>query len=391
MSVYKPAKSRYYQFDFVIQGRRHHGSTGQTSRRAAEVYEARQRQAAAEGRLGEASQLTLDLAAGKWFAEHGRHRGDADQQLKRLQRLVTLFPKDIRLAEITTSIVSDAMQKRRSLTFTRAKPRIGKDGRTIPPKAYAVSNATVNRDVIQTLRPVLIRAATIWEAQGLPQVAWDKLALPVGRPQPRVYSQGELAAWTGENGPTAALALRLLRRYGLRFGELFFPLDAFEPEGPRLAWWKGRKFDVWHTVPLLPEDAQEIAARVGRARKADLKTIWYVERIEPGPNPGDPSTIALDELTYYGLQQRLRTSSKRANIRQGRVIHGARSHAGMAIQRAFKDKTVTQRLLGHLDSRSTDVYVKAMEDDVRAGLEAADLSRNSPEPKPRDRKKRKPA
>jgi hypothetical protein len=390
MSVYQTTKSRFWQYDFVLQGRRYHGSTGQTTRRAAEKFEARLRVEAAEGKLHEAAQLTLDLAAGKWWIEVGQHRGesDVDRQKDRLQRLVRLFPKDVRLAEITTAMVSDAMQKRRAITFKRGKDKRDADGKLVRAKEYAVSNATVNRDVIQTLRPILRRAARIWGARGLPAIAWDELSLPVGRPKIRVYSEDELAAWTAENGPTAALALRLLRRYGMRFGELFFPLHAFEPEGPRLSWMTGRKKDVWHTVPLLLEDAQEIAARVGRAKAAKLDTIWFVEEIE---EVNGERNVKLVELTYYGLQQRLRTSSKRAGIRQGRVIHGTRHHAGTAVQRAFKDRKVTQRLLGHIDSRSTDVYVHAVEEDVLAALEAAEKSRNSPGAKSRDRKKRKPA
>jgi hypothetical protein len=389
MSIYKPAKSRFWHYDFVLQGRRHHGSTGQTSRRAAERYEEGQRRAAAEGKLGEASQLTLDEAAGKWWAEVGQYRGesDRDRQFGRLTRLVALFPNDIRLAEITTAVISDAVQKRRGLTFKRGNDRVGADGKVRRAKEYAVSNATVNRDVLQTLRPILRRARRVWGAKGLEEIAWDALALPTGRPTVRVFSRDELAAWEAENGPTAALALRLLRTYGMRFGELFFPLHAFEPDGPRLAWMKGRKRDVWHTVPLLPQDAAEIAARVGRARAAKLETIWFVERVEKDDDGRD--RVVLDPLSYYGLQQRLRTSSKRAGIRQGRVIHGTRHHVGTTVQRTYKDRKVTQRLLGHVDSRSTDVYVHAMEDDVLAALEAVAESRNSPEPKKADRKKRK--
>jgi integrase len=385
MSIYLPAKSRFYAYDFKIGRRRYHGSTGQTTRPAAKKFEERLRREVAEGKLGEASQLTLNQAAGKWWDEVGQFRGesDIDRQWSRVRRLIALFPKDIRLAEITTAAVSDAVQKRRGQTFTRGKDRRGKDGQVIKAKAYAVSNSTVNRDVIQTLRPILRRAARIWGAKGLPQIAWDELALDTPRATVRVYSAAELAGWEAENGPTAALALRLLQTYGLRFGELFFPLHAYEPEGPRLAWMKGRKKDVWHTVPLLPRDAAEIAARIGRARAAELDTIWYVEAVD------DDGKVRLEALTYYGLQQRLRTSSRRAGIRQGRVIHGMRHHVGTTIQRTYKDRKVTQRLLGHVDSRSTDVYVHAMEDDVKAALQAVDESRNSPGPKPKDRKKRK--
>lgn len=366
MSVYKPAKSRFWQYDFVWHGRRFHGSTGQQTRRAAEAVERKLRLDAAEGRLGEASQLTLDQAAGKWWLEVGQHRGDAVDTERRIAELLTLIPKTMAIADITTPIVSEAIQRRRGMTFKKAKDRVLPDGTVKRAKEYAPSNATVNRNVIDTLRPILRRAEIHWGAKGLHKIAWGDLRLTTPRESVRVYSRAEQEAWMAECGPTAALALRLLLKYGLRFGELFFPLDAYEGEGPRLAWMKGRKLDVPHTIPLLEPDAREIAARVARARAASLETIWYVEVIGKG------GKIKLEALTYYGLQARLRTASKRAKVKQGRVIHGARHHAGTMIQRSSGNMKVTQRLLGHIDPKSTHRYVHAMDDDVLAALQEVD-------------------
>lgn len=385
MSVYKPAKSRFWQYDFVYKARRFHGSTGQQTRRAAEAVERKLRLDAAEGRLGEASQFTLDQAAAKYWLEHAQARGDAVDTERRIANLLTLIPKTMRLADITTGVVSEAMQKRRGQMFKKGPDRVLSDGTVKKAKEYAPSNATVNRDVIQTLRPILRRAARLWDAKGLPEIAWDELALPVPRETVRVYSRAEREAWASEADPTTALALRLLLRYGLRLGELFFPLHAFEPEGPRLAWMKGRKLDVPHTIPLLDEDAQEIAARVGRAQAAKLETIWYEEA--PPKKDGDPPRLV--EITYYGLQARLRSSSRRAGIRQGRVIHGARHHAGTTIQRTTGNMKVTQRLLGHLDPRSTNRYVHAMDEDVMAALRDVEKSQNSPEPAKKKARQRK--
>ena len=72
MSVYKPAKSPYFHFDFVLKGRRFHGSTGVETRRAAEGIERARRIEAAEGRLDDAAPLSIDQAAGKWWAERGK-------------------------------------------------------------------------------------------------------------------------------------------------------------------------------------------------------------------------------------------------------------------------------------------------------------------------------
>lgn len=385
MSVYKPAKSRFWQYDFVYKARRFHGSTGQQTRRAAEAVERKLRLDAAEGRLGEASQFTLDQAAAKYWLEHAKDRGDAVDTERRIANLLTLIPRTMRLADITTGVVSEAMQKRRGQTFKKGRDRVMRDGTIKRAKEYTPSNATVNRDVIETLRPILRRARTHWDAKGLPDIAWGELAMSVPRETVRVYSRAERDAWTAETDPVTALALRLLLRYGLRFGELFFALHAFEADGPRLAWMKGRKRDVWHTVPLLEEDAQEIAARVGRAQAAKLETIWYEEK--PPKKDGDPPR--LETITYYGLQARLRSSSRRAGIRQGRVIHGARHHAGTMAQRAGKNAKATQRLLGHLDPRSTNRYVHAMDEDVLAALLEVEKSQNSPEPAQRKKRQRK--
>ena len=47
MTVYQDKRSPYWQFDFQFRGRRYHGSTGCTSKRAAEQFERRERHAAA--------------------------------------------------------------------------------------------------------------------------------------------------------------------------------------------------------------------------------------------------------------------------------------------------------------------------------------------------------
>ena len=373
MSVYKPAKSRFFQYDFVQKGRRFHGSTGQETRRAAEAVERKFRLDAAEGRLGEASQLTLDEACGAYWLEVGQRRGDAVDTARRLKNLLTLIPKTMKLAEIDTPVVSAAIERRRGQTFKKGQDRTLADGTKVMAKQYLPTNGTVNRDVIQTLRPILRRAQIHWGAKGLPAIAWGDLRLAEPRETVKVYTPLERDAWARECGPTAALALRLILFYGLRYGELFFHPSAYQAEGRRLAWMKGRKGDVPHTIPLTDADALEVAARVGRALAAGLDTIFYEEVITK-------HGIELEALTYYALQGRLNRAAKRAGVTPGRVIHGARHHAGTAIQRATGNMKVTQRLLGHIDPKSTHRYVHAMDADVLAGLERVEESRATPDP-----------
>ena len=71
MSVYKPAKSPYYSYDFVVKGHRFHGSTGATSKREALKFEDEVRrqakvdiaalQATGKGTLAQL-QVTVDIS-----------------------------------------------------------------------------------------------------------------------------------------------------------------------------------------------------------------------------------------------------------------------------------------------------------------------------------------
>lgn len=357
MSVYKPSKSRLWLYDFVHKGRRFHGSTGQVTRRAAEAVERKLRQDAGLGLLGEAARLSLDQALLKWWSEVGQHRKDAKSLENRLEQLVKALDPTLRLAEIDQTAVAAAIEVRRGMTYRRSPKKNA--------KAYLPSNATVNRDMLDSLRPILSRARTHWGARGLPAIDWRTLRLPEPREIVRIYSDAERARWLAECRAGTALALELMLDYGLRFSELFFPLSAYEPDGPRLAWRKGRKRDIPHTVPLPPRHAAEIAARVGRARAAKLEHIWFVEVIDEVTKE-----VVLQAIPPGGLEARLSSAANRARIPDGRRIHGARHHAGSTfLRKTGGNLKLTQRLLGHADIASTMRYVHVLEDDLREALE----------------------
>lgn len=385
MGVYPHKNSGYFHYDFVLKGRRFHGSTGVKTRRAAERIEARLRVDAAEGRLGDCAQLTLDEASGRWWHEHGQYRGDADKLESRIDAMLAAVGSELRLAEIDQAKVAEAIERRRGMAFRRSK---AKDAKT-----YLPANATVNRDVVETLRTILERAKTHWNAQGLPEIAWGKLRLEEPRETVRVYSGDEERAWMaecrrtgwirGKATPKAAdvsLALDLMLTYGLRFGELFFDPAAYDPTGPRLYWLKGRKGDVPMIVPLLERHAREIAARVGRAQDAGLPSIWFYEQVNRD------GSFTLVPITYSGLEARLSAAADRAKVPPGRRIHGGRHHAGTTLYRETEDLKVVQAMLGHADLKSTMRYVHAGEGRVRQALQDRE-SRNSPEAPPVEAKK----
>lgn len=369
MSVYKPKNSPYWHYDFQIKGRRFHGSTGVETRRRAEEVERNVRNHAATGALDSGGDMTIDEAAGLWWTEVGQHRASARQIKHRVAIVVRLLGKNTRIMDVTTRALSIAIEKRRGETFTRGGIHVaaakGRRAKPRPAKTRMLANATVNSDIVKWARAILNRARMTWEVKGLPEIDWKALLLQEPETQILHFADDYQRAWLNACGPTERFALQLLLTYGLRFAELRFPPDAYLPDtpgGPSLAINKRKKGALM--VPLRPDDARQIAARIGVARAAGLTTIW-IERDHKGD---------LFDLTYAALQSRLRRAARRAGVDHKRLIHATRHHVGTDFLAQTKDLRATQQLLGHRDIRSTLVYAHALQDGIRDALN----SRNSP-------------
>ncbi|HAJ45708.1 MAG TPA: integrase [Alphaproteobacteria bacterium] len=342
MSVYR--KGRIWHYDFVYQGVRFYGSTGQDTKRAAEAVERKKRLEAATGTRADAGELTLDLAASRYWDEVSPQIKDADHLERRIHVMLACYGKNKRLKDIDAPDVLEAIARRRVM------------GRW-PPKA-----GTINRDLIDTtMRPLLNRARKVWKARGLAEIDWAGLRQREPEAEAREYTPAQIEAWLEALPPLERFAVHLLLRYGFRFGELFFDLDAFD--GSRLALpGSSRKNARPHIVPLLEEDARTLAALVGIARAAKQPHVW----LRNG-----------EALSYGKLHGKINRAAKRAGLTMGRVIHGARHHAGTRILRETGNLRIAQRLLGHATIQSTVRYAHASEGDLRAALDA--LSRHSPE------------
>jgi integrase len=361
VSVYRPARSRFFHYDFVCKGRRYHGSTEVESRRLAEQVERNLRNRIALGADPHA-EMTLDQAAGRWWEEVGRHLRTAADLERRLETLLRLMGPATPLAEISTAKVSAAIEIRRGETFARsAAPGA---------RRYRLSNATVNADVPDLLRRILMRARDVWEVGGLRAIAWRKLRLKEPEAQVCYYTAAQRQAWLDACDDATRLQLQLLLTYGLRLQELFVPPQAYDPggedHGPRLAINKRKRGS--HLLPLREDDARQIAARAGRAIAAGLPHLWF-EADAKGQ---------LVAMSYYGIQTRLRTAARRAGITTPRVIHGARHHAGTMAVSATGSLKLAQQLLGHVSISSTMRYAHALDRDLRELLEG--LSRPGPGP-----------
>lgn len=327
MSVYR--KGRFYHYDFIIQGRRWFGSTGQEGRRAAEAVERTRRLEAATGTGADAGDMTVDLAASQYYDEVKAGKEDAEGLLARLLVMVDCIGKHRLLKEIDAAAVAGAIMKRRSA---------GKK----PP-----APATINRDIIDhTLRPLLNRARKVWGARSLTPIDWRSVRLKEPKGIVREYSTKEIEAWRAAAGDgVERFALDLMLTYGLRFGELFFLPAAVDGAAARLTL-KDRKAGDSLTLPLLPEHARVLAA-MASTRRPEESVLPY---------------------SYWGLYSRLRTAAATAGL-GARAIHGARHHAATTLLRSTGNLALTKRMLGHASIQSTMRYAHASEGDLRAALE----------------------
>lgn len=356
MSVYKPAKSRFWQYDFQYQGRRFHGSTGQETRRAAEDVERRKRRAAALGELDAADIPTLQLAASAWWRDHAQGLRTADDLWTRIGHCLRLLGKTTPVTELDEAVIAKAIARRRRETYAKSKKKGA--------RRYPIQPATVNQDLPLTLRRILRHVARGKLKSMLPSIDWRSLMLPEPDPELRIYTPAQQAAWRAACDPTAAFALDLLLTYGMRFGELFFLPSAYhaadldDAESFPFLLLEHRKARLM-ILPLAAHDARRIAARAGRAQAAGLSTIFI--ELAPGKK--------LVEVSYDALLSRLRTAARRAGLTMPRLVHGARHHAGTTILRRTRNLKAAQQLLGHADIKSTLRYAHILAHDLHQALE----------------------
>lgn len=376
MSVYKPKNSRFYQYDFVCKGTRFHGSTGAETLRKAQAFESAKREAVslafARAAPGETPKFdvrmapSLDVAAQEWWEAKGQYLGkpddpkDVQARETRLAAAVALVGAHKLVTDIETDDIATAMQRRR-----------GKLVRGPAGSWKVPSNCTVNREVIDVIRPVIKRALKLAKKPPT-SIDWGEVRMPEPKPKRKHFTDAQLDQFDADLPLWWHDFANFERRYGLRVSEMFFSLDDIDVPGLRVTL-QDRKGDDDHILPILAEDMAMLAARKGRAQAAGLPHVWFREL----------KTGRLVALKRGGAVQAMRTAMRRSGLHASkgtRGSHALRHHAAMTYLRATKDLRGTQRLLGHASIQSTLTYAHAMEDTLREGLETALKSRNSPEP-----------
>lgn len=348
-----PVKKRgdVWHYDFTIGGDRFRGSTGARLKEDAIKIEARHHKAALMG--GVHQPLTLAEAADLWFEARKVGRKDARNTASRIVIMLRHIPGSTLVSSIGSRMITDAMAARRYEPIRRGKN--AKDTGAMP------SNSTINRDMIDTtLRPILRYASRNLEVQ-VKDIAWSELRLPEPRGVISWFTDDQIATWTEALPHWHRPILRFILRYGVRLREAFFSLEAIHdtPDGMDVHT-RDRKNGP-HIITLLDDDAAEMRARIGRARKAGLDTVWFREMKNGELRPVQPRGFQSASATALGL----------AGI-DARPAHDGRHHAGTTLlRRTGGNLAAVKELLGHEAIASTMRYAHTSRDDLRSAMRDA--------------------
>lgn len=348
MSVYKPAKSKVFHFDFQWRGQRYHGSTCCTARRDAERFEADFRRKVALGEKARPT-ITVEDACNTWQSMVGDHKRSAANTLYQLAYLMAGLGGRTMLHAVTYRDLQDYAARRRAM----------------------VSDASVNRE-IQLLRRVVRWTAP--RGYETPDIEWKGLIAPE-RQRVRELGEAEQAALF------AALPenLRPLVEFALLSGQRKSEIVTLRWSDCDLAGGRATvsiKGGGRHTFPLSPRMIAIIKAQP----KVCVQVFTYVCQ-RPAPKRGDRPRREKGERYPFskdGWARHWKRALKAASIADYR-FHDNRHTAATRNLRATGNIKAVSKLLGHKNIETTSRYAHALEDDVRAMLFATE-SRNIPEP-----------
>jgi len=342
---YKGKKSTWW-ISYVSGGKQKRESSGSKSKRVAEKILALKKTQALEGRLGLPKSHVPRL--GDWlkkFLASIGHPKTKSRYQSSVNNILRFFGQNIRLLEITTELVFEFQQKR---------------------LAEGVGKATVNRD-FATLSSALTRARKLRLITHNPCVDVGKLNERRERRQAKPLTYEEEARVKRFSPPWLSILITVLAETGLRVRKEALPLK-------------------WNDVDLGSEPG---CIRVRDSKTAaGVRPVWLTkhcrdtlikwrEFLGPGfsdyvfPSPRIPSTHVSDDKK--GWQK----AARGAGIPDRRIYDLRASFASRANACHASGLTIAQ-LLGHANSTQIlPTYVKPLDENTRAVIDALDAARTS--------------
>lgn len=359
MRLTKQPRSPYWYVAIQIDGHRYFRSTGETAKRAAERRAPEILAAIRAEAAGTAlDRMTITEALSRWYEERGQWRQRPRAVLRLLLRFRQHFGAHKPLTALDDAALAQWVSQRRA-----AIVRWGGQARPI-------SNARVNREM-QTLRAVWRRARDVWRAEVAP-VNWTAHMLTEPRERVRCLTAEQQAALRAALRPDLRDAMDFAVLTGLRQGEQLgliwgdIDLGAMVMRVPR----KGGAPGETETVPITPAVLEVLGRQAGRHPDA----VWTFQPHDRASPPRPKADAAPRPLTPAALRGPWKAAVAAAGLGDFRW-HDLRHTAGTRLL-AAGNLRLAQKLLRHANPATTAKYAHALDDDLRAAMEAASAHTN---------------
>lgn len=345
MSLYKPKKSPYWQYDFVINGVRYNGSTRVASKRDAQAVENDVRRRAM---LGEKVKPSINLLAATdaWWDAKGQFMRSAKTVKYQLVNLADGLGPNLPLQDLGLAEIDAYIAKRRA----------------------TVSNASVNREM-ELLRSVINWCAARNYAS--PEIQWKEAMLKEAAVQTRVLTDEEETALFAKLPDSLKPIVEFALISGQRKAEIVTLrwADVDLKAGRATVWAKGQKP---HTFPLTPR----LTAIIANQPKVCPQVFTYVCERDSPPRKDRVARKKGERYPFsrQGWDRKWRRALAAAGVDNFR-FHDTR-HTALTRTNSIE---VAFALAGHTDIRTTKRYFHTAEDVVRQAMIAAE-SRTIPEP-----------
>ena len=373
MSTFKPSGTKTYHYHFTIKGRRFHGPTKKTEKRAAQEVERIARvaaeaemkaEAATQAQLKGQAAVTLDVAAGRYWSEVGEFHAGASTTWTDLERLVGHFGGARRLDSLTDNDITQLVAWRRGQRFKNRK--VMADGEPAP----FISPATVNRTTVDLLRKLFTRARKKWGQRFDHEPDWKDHRLKERGEVVRELKASEEEGFAEHLGDGYRDIWRFSLASGLRLAECFLRWEQID--------WQARTITVTqkgkrqHTIPLTSEMIAIITPQRNRHPVMVFTYLCARSSRKAKREKGQRYPVS-----YEGLKTRWRRKRVKVGASDMR-FHDNRHTAASRLIRQTGNLKAAQKLLGHADiSTTARFYAHVDMDDLRSLMERTSQKRRS--------------
>ncbi len=343
----KDKRSPNWQYDFQRGGRRFHGSTGTSNKRAAQSYINRLEQSIAKGDGGKIDISLNNACDALWEAKAKFEKSNRTTEFQ-FANLIEGIGANKALADITAADFQRFIAKRRA----------------------TVSNTSVNRELEQARR-VWKHAST---SHMVSAIDWGALMLPEPKERVRELSAKEeqrlFENLPEDLKPVVEFAILSGQRRSAIVGLRWDKIDWTNAEAEIV-----NKGGGVHRFPLSPVMVQII---LEQPQLDDCPFVFTYVCERPAPKrPDRPQRVKGQRypFTLQGWKRKWSKALTDAGIENFR-FHDLRHTSATRIIRASGNLKAAQKLLGHTDIRTTSRYAHVGMDDLR-GLMSDTESRNN--------------